>query len=99
MLRSTGQGVFFARRWRGEVDWPTLFWRDMLAYGTVLNIAASFAALMLAALGAPGGAAAALHFAPVPYNAFLFICLWRLRRRPATVAAAAALWLVVMTVV
>lgn len=90
---------FFARRWRGAVAWPTLFWRDMIGVGTVLNVAASFGALMLAAVGSPGFAVVVLHFAPVPYNAFLFASLWRLRQRPAIVAAAAALWLVVMTVV
>jgi len=90
---------FFARRWRGQVGWPTLFWRDMLAVGTMLNIAASFGALTLLALGAPGALAVALHFAPVPYNLFLFFALWRLAWRPAPVVVAALAWLVVVTVV
>lgn len=90
---------FFARRWRGQVAWPTLFWRDMLAVGTVLNLAASFGALALLALGAPGAVAMALHFAPAPYNLFLFLALWRLSQRPAAVVAAALAWLVVVTVV
>lgn len=91
-------GHFFARRWRGLVPWPRLFWRDMLAVGSVINLLASFAALMLAALGAPL-AAVALHLAPLPYNAFLLAALWRLPGRPALVAAAGALWFVVMAVV
>jgi hypothetical protein len=98
LLKPAGAGGFFARRWRGEVAWPTLFWRDMIGVGTLLNLAASFGALMLVALGAPGAVAAALHFAPVPYNAFLFAALWRLARRPAPVLLIAAAWLVVMTV-
>ena len=96
MLKPEG---FFLRRWRGEVAWPTLFWRDMMGVGTLLNLAASFGALMLVALGSPGAAAVALHFAPVPYNAFLFAALWRLARRPALAVVVAAAWLVVMTVV
>lgn len=90
---------FFLRRWRGQVAWQRLFWRDMLAVGTVLNLAASFGALALLALGAPGAVAVALHFAPMPYNLFLCLALWRLAQRPAPVAAAALAWLVVMTVV
>jgi hypothetical protein len=90
---------FFLRRWRGQVGWPTLFWRDMLAVGSVLNLAASFGALALLALGAPGAVAVALHFAPVPYNLFLFLALWRLTRRPTPVVAAALAWLAVVTVV
>jgi hypothetical protein len=43
--------------------------------------------------------AVALHFAPVPYNLFLFLALWRLARRPAPVVAAAVAWLVVVTVI
>ncbi|MDZ7589702.1 MAG: hypothetical protein U5L05_03220 [Rubrivivax sp.] len=71
----------------------------MLAVGTVLNLAASFGALALLAMGAPGAVAMALHFAPVPYSLFLFLALWRLAKRPAPVVAAALAWLVVMTVV
>jgi len=98
-LKPAGPGGYFARRWRGEVVWPTLFWRDMIGVGTLLNVAASFGALMLVALGSPGAAAVALHFAPLPYNIFLFVALWRLARRPALVVVAAAAWLAVMTVV
>ena len=90
---------FFARRWRGQIAWQRLFWRDMLAVGTVLNHAASFGALALLALGAPGAVAVALHFAPVPYNLFLFLALWRLTRRPTPVVAAALAWLAVVTVI
>jgi hypothetical protein len=90
---------FMARRWRGEVPWPLLFWRDMLLVATVVNVAATFAALMLASQGAPGWVAVLVHFLPVPYNALLFGALWRLPRRPWLVALAGGVWLVVMTVV
>lgn len=89
---------FVQRRWHGQVGWPTLFWRDMLAVGTVLNLVASFGAMAVLALGAPGTVAVALHFAPVPYNLFLFLALRRLAQRPASVVAAALAWLVVVTV-
>lgn len=98
-VKPAAGGSFLARRWRGAVAWPVLFWRDMLAAGTVVNLLASFAALMLASQGAPMTLAATVHFAPLPYNLFLFLALWRLPQRPALVAAAAAVWLVLMTVV
>lgn len=80
------------------MPWRTIFWRDMLVAGTLLNLLASFGALILAALGAPA-AAVALHFAPVPYNAFLLAALWRLPGRPGAAVAAGVAWFVVMTVV
>ena len=99
MSNSAQSDGYFQRRWRGQVAWQRLFWRDMLAAGTVLNLAVSFGALALLALGAPGAVAAALHFAPVPYNLFLFLALWRLAQRPAPVVAAGLAWLVAVTLV
>ncbi|MBL8350424.1 MAG: hypothetical protein JNL87_08900 [Burkholderiaceae bacterium] len=76
-----------------------LFWRDMLGVGTLVNLVATFAALMAAAQGAPVALAAALHFAPMPYNLFLFAALWRLRGRAPVLPMLALVWLVTMTVV
>lgn len=88
---------FFARRWRAEVPLRRLFWLDMLAVGSVLNLLATFGALMLLAAHAPAGLAMALHFAPLPYNVFLFAALWRHPSRGPVVVAVAALWLAVMS--
>jgi hypothetical protein len=90
---------FLARRWRGAVPLRRLFWRDMLLVGTTINVFATFAALIAAASGAPTAWAAALHFAPLPYNVFLVTALWRQPARPAAMALAAAVWLLVMTVI
>ncbi len=76
-----------------------LFWFDMLTVATMLNLFPSFGALMLAALGAEPAWAVAMHFAPLPYNVFLFLALWRLPGRPGEAVAAAALWVVAMGVV
>jgi len=91
--------AFFARRWRGEVPAAALFWRDMLVVGTVINMAGSFLALFLLSQEAPLGVAAAVHFAPLPYNLFLFAALMRLRRRHRLMTVAAAVWLALMTLV
>jgi hypothetical protein len=92
-------GHFFSHRWRGQVPVRVLFWRDMLLVGSVLNLLLTFVALMLAAKGAGAGTAALVHFAPLPYNLFLFASLRRApNRHPAHLAAGLA-WLVLMTVV
>lgn len=90
---------FISRRWRGETPLSTLFWRDMLAIGTLLNLLLSFVALMVAALGGDIRLAAALHFAPTPYNLFLCLAVWRSPRRSPAHAMAALVWMGVVTVV
>jgi hypothetical protein len=95
----TRQGGFVMRRWRGEIALRTLFWRDMLAIGTVINLLASFLALMAAAQGVDIRVAVALHFAPLPYNLFLCMVVWRAPNRTAFTSAIAAAWLAVMMIV
>jgi hypothetical protein len=98
-LNRPRHGGFFARRWRGEVAAATLFWRDMLVVGTGVNLVFTFVALMLAAQGVSGGLAVAVHFAPLPYNLFLALSLWRLPGRTPLLGGLAAIWLAVVTVV
>lgn len=90
---------FFARRWRGEVAWRRLFWRDMLGAGTLVNVLASMLALALATQGVPLGYAAATHFAPVPYNLFLFSALTRAPGHNGLAIAAGLAWLVLISLV
>jgi hypothetical protein len=90
---------FFARRWRGEVPMHTLLWQDMLCVGTVVNILVTFIALMAASQGAPFWTAAAIHFAPLPYNIFLFAAVARAVPRSRIAAMVSIGWLALMTVV
>lgn len=90
---------FFARRWRGEVALRTLFWRDMVVVGSAINGAASLLALILAAQGGALGYAVAVHFAPLPYNLFLFAAVTRSHPRAAATTFFAGVWLVVATLV
>lgn len=68
---------YFSLRWRGQIDAAVLFWRDIVVAGTVINLIATFGALMVVAQGGSSGLAVLLHFAPLPYNVFLVLCLWR----------------------
>ncbi len=54
---------FVLARWRGEAPLTTVFWRDMLLAGSIVNLIAVVALL--------------LFFAPLPMNLFLFIAVWR----------------------
>jgi hypothetical protein len=90
---------FLARRWRSEVPMHTLLWRDMLGVGTVVNMLFTFMALMATSQGAPFWAAAAIHFAPLPYNLFLFAAVVRAVPRNRIAAAVSFVWLALITVV
>lgn len=90
---------FFAGRWQGRVALPVLFWRDMLMVGSGINLAAGFVVLMLLAQGVSPGLAIALHFLLLPYNLFLAMAVWRSPQAGRVTTAAAALWLVLFTVV
>lgn len=89
---------FFARRWRGEVPMHTVLWRDMMGVGTATNVLATFVALVAASQGASSWVAAAIHFAPLPYNVFLFVAVERAATRSRIAAILALVWLAVMTV-
>ncbi|PZO13460.1 MAG: hypothetical protein DCF26_16785 [Burkholderiales bacterium] len=93
-----GLAGFFRSRWRGEVPQRVLFWRDMVAVGTLINLLATGVALAVAASGGSMALAAGLHFAPLPYNVFLVAALWRLSASTAWRGAALA-WLAFVTLV
>lgn len=52
-------GGFFARRWRGNVPLSLLLWRDMLGVGSLVNMACTVLALVMAARGTALGIATA----------------------------------------
>jgi len=59
---------FLQTRMRGEAPLETVFWRDMLAVGTVVNLAATVAALALFAAEYPAWLGLAVNFLPLPWN-------------------------------
>lgn len=90
---------FFSRRWRRQVPLSVLFWRDMLGVGTLVNLTGSIAALMLVAQDASLAVAVVVHFAPLPYNLFLFAALLRAPQRTPFSSAVGMVWLALMTLV
>ncbi|MCU0836227.1 MAG: hypothetical protein MUC77_17640 [Chromatiaceae bacterium] len=91
-------GDYFSRRWRGEVPLRVLFWYDMLSVGTLVNLIASLLAFAAAIQDAPSLVVVALHFAPVPYNLFLFGAVRRSPERNGLAVALAAVWFLAMLV-
>ena len=75
-----------------------LFWRDMVLLGTLLNLVFTGVALGIAASDLSIALAAAVHFAPLPYNVFLVAAVWRL---PASAVhrGASLAWLAFVTLV
>jgi uncharacterized membrane protein len=84
---------YFPSRWHAGVPTPALFWQDMLLTGSLVNLAASVFALILAAKTGLMALAVLLHFAPLPFNAFLFAAFWRRRDRSPLTSALACVWL------
>jgi hypothetical protein len=70
-------GGFFASRWHGAAPIDRLFWTDMIIVGTLVNVAAAFGAVMLLGLKLPAWIAVAAYLAPLPYNVFLVLAVWR----------------------
>jgi hypothetical protein len=94
---------FFASRWNGDVRFIRLFVTDTLVVGTLINVVATVAAVLLLGAEVPDWLAVTVHFLPLPYNLFLFLAVWRTSERrqvPFAWAAqiAAALWLIAVTV-
>jgi hypothetical protein len=90
---------YFSRRWQGQVPVATLFWRDMLGVGTLINLIATALGLIMIINGIHAGYAVALHFLPLPYNIFLLAALNRTLGRNSVLMAIAVGWFVLMTLV
>jgi hypothetical protein len=76
-----------------------LVWRDMLAVGTLINVLAGLVALILLSRDVPAAWAIALHFAPLPYNAFLLLSLSRARARTPLAMGIGIAWFFAMIVI
>ncbi len=76
-----------------------VLWLDMIGIGTFINLLGSLAALILLSQKLDPRIAVALHFAPLPYNLFLTMAVWRSPQRTAFMGALTAAWFAVMLVV
>lgn len=91
--------AFLRDRWQGRVAWTTLFWRDLLLLGTLLQATATLTALVLLSKGAPTPNVLAVHLLPMPYALFVVAALWRLPTCPGPIRAMGLGWLALAVVV
>ena len=90
--------------WRGELPLARVFWTDMILIGSLVNVLATAAALILFVSGAPIALGVIVHFVPVPYNVLLFLGVWQSAARQPSfwsfpAQAAALVWLIAVIVV
>jgi hypothetical protein len=92
---------FLASRWSGEAPLETVFWRDMITVGTVINVIATGISMAFFASGAPAWLGMLVFFSPLPWNLLLFVAVWKASAGAEESAwmfqAGAVLWLVAMT--
>ena len=67
---------FLHDRLNHRVPLKTLFWRDMVLWGTALNLIFLGIALAMAANGFPAWQALLVFLLPLPYNVFVWHCVW-----------------------
>lgn len=95
---------FVRRRLRGSLPLARVFWWEMLAVGTLVNLVTGGTALAAHVAGAPLWLAALVFFLPLPLNVLLTFSVWRAAGQSSPgwgVAARAAslVWLLLMLVV
>lgn len=83
---------FFVQRWKAQVDIRVLFWRDLLAVGTVANLLFGFTALVLITQGVPAHWVLVVHFGLLPYNAFLLRSVWKSPQKTPVLMLFSTVW-------
>jgi len=68
---------FFRARWCVEVPLGRALWWDMACIGTVVNLAAGLAGMLLLTTNLPAALGALVYFLPLPYNLLLLVSVWR----------------------
>ena len=86
-------------RWHGHTPLVHLFWRDLLAWGSLFNGLMVFVGLMLYAKRVDPVVAWGVHLLALPVNLFLVACVWRHPAARAWIKGVAAAWLALTLVV
>lgn len=89
------------RRLAGDVPLGEAFYNDMLAVGSMVNIAIGLSAFAMIAADFPMWLSIVVFLSPQPYNIVLLISVWRSAAESQTrgshlVKAAATIWFAIM---
>ena len=98
MTRDPESG-FFTSRWHAEVELRVLLWRDVLVVGTLINLVAGFTAMIMLIQDVPPIWALTVYLAPVPYNIFLLVSVWRSKQCTPLVSLIATAWFVAVLII
>lgn len=98
MTRDPESG-FFASRWHAEVELQVLLWRDVLVAGTLINLAAGFAAFIMFTQNVDPVWALFVYLSPLPYNIFLLLSVWRSKQCTPFISMIAVIWFVLVLIV
>jgi hypothetical protein len=63
--------------WNGALPLSRVFWLDMLAVGTLVNVVTFLVMIALFAGKAPTWIGLTVLLLPIPYNVLLFAAVWR----------------------
>lgn len=92
--------------WRGDMELRRAFWDYTIFYGSLLNLATTFAAFAAYAAGWPLAVAAVIFLLPLPYNLLAVANVWRSAERyegpqrwAKLARIAAVIWAVIATTV
>ncbi len=94
---------YFRSLWRGEIPLSRALWIDMLAVGTLVNVAILVAILASVAADAPTAVPVAIYLAHIPYSFLVFGGVWRSAENDKSgfsmvARVIAAAWLVVVLI-
>lgn len=70
-----------ASLWRGEISLARVFWEYAIAWGTLINLLCTGAALIVFIKNGPVWLGLLIHFAAIPYNVLLAVSVWRAAAR------------------
>lgn len=103
-VQGRGPLAFLLRRWRRQVPLATVFWRDMIAIGSIINLVAGVTGLLMLGLKAGVAPSLLVLFAPIPYNILILIAVWRAAdiadtRQAGAYRFGAVLWFLAATVI
>jgi hypothetical protein len=73
--------AWIASLWRGEQPLARVFWEYAIAWGTLLNLLCTGAALIVFIKGGPAWLGLLFHFAAIPYNVLVVVSVWRAAAR------------------
>lgn len=76
-----------------------LLWRDVLFVGTLINLVAGFTAFVMLTQNAAAIWVLSVLLAPVPYNIFLLLSVWRSKQCTPLISLIATLWFAAMLII